>query len=227
MIAIVCAMENELAFYKLKLENLITVTHSNQEFLTGDLSGKKVVLTKCGIGKVNSAVITTILIQNFKPSVIINTGIAGGVKPLQTGDIFIANNFVYGDFNLEVFGYAKGQVPGMEQFFESSSKHSSLFKEYLNSTNVSFKDGLVVTQDSFITSLSQLNGLSDKLIASDMEGASMAHTCKLFDIPFLSIRIISDVIDNEKQIDNYQEFEDEAAKLSSKITYKFLRDSKI
>lgn len=224
MIAIVCAMENEISFYKLKMENQITSTIYNQEFFTGELGGCKVVLTKCGIGKVNSAIITTLLIQEFKPSLIINTGIAGGVKPLNTKDIFVANNFMYGDFDLQMFGYAKGQVPGQEQLFVASTKHTNSFKKYLKSTDVDFKEGLIVTQDSFITSLNQLDGVNEINIATDMEGASMAHTCNIFNIPFLSIRIISDVIDNDKQIDNYQAFEDEAAKLSSKVTYKFLRD---
>lgn len=227
MIAIICAMENEISFYKIKLENLITNTILNQEFYTGEINGSQVVLTKCGIGKVNSSVITSLLIQNFKPSLIINTGIAGGCNPLNTNDIFVANDFVYGDFNLEIFGYAKGQVPGQPQKFNVSKKHVDIFKKYLLSSNIEFKEGLVVTQDSFITSISQLDGLKEDMIATDMEGASIAHTCALFNIPFLSIRIISDVIDNDNQIINYKAFEDEAAKLSSKITYKFLRDNKI
>lgn len=227
MIAIICAMENELSFYKLKLENIITTTVTNQEFLTGNIGNNKIVLTKCGIGKVNSAVITSLLIQNYKPKLIINTGIAGGCKPLETSDLFVANNFIYGDFNLEIFDYKKGQVPGFEQFFNASTKYTKLFKEYLSSTNVLFKEGLVVTQDSFITSMDQLNGIQSDVIASDMEGASIAHTCKIFNVEFLSIRIISDVINNENQITDYKSFEDEAAKLSSKITYKFLRDSNI
>lgn len=227
MIAIVCAMENEISFYKTKLENIITTTIFNQEFLTGEIGKNKIVLTKCGIGKVNSSVITSILIQNFKPKLVINTGIAGGINPLVTEDIFVANNFIYGDFDLEVFGYSKGQVPGMNQYFSSSSKYVTAFKKYLTETSVAFKEGLVVTQDSFITSLNQLKGIESNIIATDMEGASMAHTCEIFNVPFLSIRIISDVIDNESQISDYNAFEDTAAKLSSKITYKFLRDSNI
>lgn len=226
MIAIICAMENEIAFYKIKMENMITTTILNQEFLTGEVGGNKVVLTKCGIGKVNSSIITTLLIQNFKPSLIINTGIAGGVNPLNTNDIFIANNFVYGDFNLEVFGYSRGQVPGLNQFFTASNKHVESFKNYLTSIETKYQEGLIITQDSFVTSTDEIKEF-EGTIATDMEGASIAHTCTMFNIPFLSIRIISDVIDGNNQIEDYKSFEDAAAKLSSKITYKYLRDSKV
>lgn len=227
MIAIVCAMENEIIFYKTKIQNLVIEKKLDKEFLIGRIGENEVVLTKCGIGKVNSSIITSLLIQNYNPSLIINTGIAGGVKPLKTSDLFIADKFMYGDFDLQIFGYKKGQVPGCEPLFYSSKEHSTLLKNYLVDNSIIFNNGLVVTQDSFITSLNQLSGIDDEMIATDMEGASMAHTCTLFNVPFLSIRIISDVIDNEQQILNYQEFEDNAAKLSSEVSYNFLLKVKI
>lgn len=222
MIAIIGAMESEVTFYKKNLNNISIKNILNQEFYLGEIGNNKVVVTKCGIGKVSSSIVTSLVIKEFNPKLIINTGIAGGTLPLNTGDIFIANKYVYGDFDLKVFGYHKGQVPGCEQYFNASTEHSSSFKTYLKNSNIKFNEGLIITQDSFITSLSQINDFDYVGVATDMEGASMAHVCMFHNIPFFSVRIISDVIGSDSQVNNYDKFEIEAAKLSSEITFKFL-----
>lgn len=222
MIAIICAMESEISFYKTILSNSTLIIENNIEFLRGYVEGNELVLTKCGIGKVNSAVVASILINKFSPKLVINTGIAGGILPLVTNDIFVANEFMYGDFDLQVFGYKNGQVPGFNQKFVANLEYTLKFIEHLNTSNISYKQGLIVTQDKFITSLSQLSE-TNEIIATDMEGASIAHTCEIFKTPFLSIRIISDVIGSNDQVDDYNLFEKEAAELSSKITYNFIK----
>ncbi len=222
MIAIIGAMESEVIFYKENIKNVNIKTINNQEFYIGKIGKKDVVITKCGIGKVSSSIVTSIIINEFKPSLIINTGIAGGTSPLSTNDIFIADKYIYGDFDLTVFGYEKGQVPGCEKYFNSSIEHTTLFKNFLTNNAFSYKEGIIITQDSFITSMSQLTSFDNLGVATDMEGASIAHTCHLNNIPFFSIRIISDVIESDNQVINYEEFEIESAKLSSKITFDFL-----
>ncbi|MFI3329882.1 MAG: 5'-methylthioadenosine/adenosylhomocysteine nucleosidase [bacterium] len=227
MIAIICAMNNEIAFYKTVIKNLEVITHCNKEFFKGTIGDNEVVLTECGIGKVNSVINTSLLIHNFAPTVIINTGIAGGISPLETNDLFIGEEFVYGDFDLTMFNYEMGQVPGYEPRFVSETKYTSIFKKYLMDSNIKYTNGLIVTQDSFIKTIDQVSQFSNLKIATDMEGASIAHICKFYNISFFSIRIISDVIGSNNQISNYSEFEDKAAEHSSITTYNFLLKNKL
>ncbi len=223
MIAIIGAMSSEVEFYKTVMSNLQEKKINNHDFYLGTIGKSEICLTKCGIGKVSSSIVTSLLINNFNPKLIINTGIAGGVSPLCTNDIFIASNYIYGDFILpEYFGYENHQVPGYPQYYNSSNHYTNLIKDYFNNKSILFKDGTIVTQDSFITSMNQLDSY-DVNIATDMEGASIAHTCFFHNIEFFSIRIISDVIGSSNQIDNYAVFEDEAAKISSQVTYEFLK----
>ncbi len=227
MIGIICAMDVELALYKKLIKDIKLEVSKHVSFFTGKIGENDVVLTECGIGKVNSTINASLLIQLYNPTLIINTGIAGGVNPLQTSNIFIADNFVYGDFDLRVFNYKFGQVPNYEQFFTSSSIHTTLFKDYLTKSNIDYSNGLIITQDSFIKSLEQISEFKNNKIATDMEGASLAHVCKFYNIPFFSIRIISDIINSDEQISNYSEFESAAASLSSKVTFEFLLTNKL
>lgn len=225
MIGIICAMECEIELYKDKIDNCKIININNINFYTGYIGGNEVVISECGIGKVNSSINCSLLIQNFKPKLIINTGIAGGITPLQPNDLFLANEFVYGDFDLRLFGYELGQVPKYDTKFKSNQSYLDSFKTHLNKDKITFKEGLIVTQDSFINSIDQVSNFSSSLMASDMEGASLAHTCKFYDVAFFSIRIISDVIGGEKQKESYDSFEVKAANLSSLISYNFLKEN--
>lgn len=222
MIAIIGAMESEIVFYKKNIKNINIKNIFNHEFFIGTIGNVDVVVVKCGIGKVSSSIVTSLVINEFNPKLIINTGIAGGTDPLTTGSIFIANKYVYGDFDLTIFNYPKGQVPGCDHYFVVDNNYNNLFKQYLNDNKLKFNEGLIVTQDSFITKLSQLDAFEKYNVATDMEGASMAHTCQKYNIPFFSIRIISDIIESNSQVENYDIFEEQAAMLSSKITFEFL-----
>lgn len=223
IIGIIAAMEPEIQFtisaLKDKKEHLI----SNITFYEGTIGNHKVIVSLSGIGKVNSAINTTLLINNFKPDVIINSGIAGGSKELSTFDFVIADKLTYSDFDCQVFNYEFGQVPQMPVYYFSDSNLKEKLEAYLTSKNISFKNSIVLTADSFRLSVSEIKNNVSTSFATEMEGTSIAQTCYKLNTPFLSFRIISDILDSENHIEEYNEFEKKSAQLSSEVIVNFIQ----
>lgn len=223
IIGIIAAMEPEINFTISALEDKKEHLISNITFYEGTIGNHKVIVSLSGIGKVNSAINTTLLINNFKPDVIINSGIAGGSKELSTFDFVIANKLTYSDFDCQVFNYEFGQVPQMPLYYFSDSNLKEKLEAYLTSKNISFKNSIVLTADSFRLSASEIKNNVSTSFATEMEGTSIAQTCFKLNTPFLSFRIISDILDSENHIEEYNEFEKKSAQLSSEVIVNFIQ----
>ena len=223
IIGIIAAMEPEIKFTISALEDKKEHLISNITFYEGTIGNHKVVVSLSGIGKVNSAINTTLLINNFKPDVIINSGIAGGSKELSTFDFVIADKLTYSDFDCQVFNYEFGQVPQMPLYYFSDSNLKEKLEAYLTSKNISFKNSIVLTADSFRLSASEIKNNVSTSFATEMEGTSIAQTCFKLNTPFLSFRIISDILDSENHIEEYNEFEKKSAQLSSEVIVNFIQ----
>ena len=223
IIGIIAAMEPEIQFTISALEDKKEHLISNITFYEGTIGNHKVIVSLSGIGKVNSAINTTLLINNFKPDVIINSGIAGGSKELSTFDFVIANKLTYSDFDCQVFNYEFGQVPQMPLYYFSDSNLKEKLEAYLTSKNISFKNSIVLTADSFRMSASEIKNNVSTSFATEMEGTSIAQTCYKLNTPFLSFRIISDILDSENHIEEYNEFEKKSAQLSSEVIVNFIQ----
>lgn len=226
MIGIIGAMSTEVDSLIAKIENPQIESISCFSFIRGTIYNKDVVVLKSGIGKVASAVGGALLIQNYKPSFIINTGIAGGVSPLKSEDIVISKNLSYGDVDATVFGYKLGQVPQMPYFYEADDVYLSKIEEILKSNGYNYKIGHAVTSDSFITSLDMVHSEHFENMICEMEGASIAQACYMLKVPFVSIRYISDILGEASQIDNYNDFENKMAYRSCDIILDITRDLK-
>ena len=123
MIGIIGAMEEEVAILKDKLTDMNEISVAHVKFYRGKLNSKEVVLTQSGIGKVNAAISTTLLIEKFNPNLIINTGSAGALdESLSVGDMLISNDVVYHDVDATAFGYKQGQIPQMPLEFKSDQE---------------------------------------------------------------------------------------------------------
>lgn len=223
IIGIIAAMEPEINFTISALEDKKEHLISNITFYEGTIGNHKVIVSLSGIGKVNSAINTTLLINNFKPDVIINSGIAGGSKELSTFDFVIADKLTYSDFDCQVFNYEFGQVPQMPLYYFSDSKLKEKLEAYLTNKNISFKNSIVLTADSFRLSASEIKNNVSTSFATEMEGTSIAQTCFKLNTPFLSFRIISDILDSENHIEEYNEFEKKSAQLSSEVIVNFIQ----
>ena len=120
-IAIIGAMEEEVALLRdaMEVEEVRTIAHV--EFTKGKLNHREVVLLKSGIGKVNVAIATTLLFEHYNIDYVINTGSAGGLhEEANIGDVVISTGTLYHDVDVTGFNYAYGQVPGMPAIYESN-----------------------------------------------------------------------------------------------------------
>ena len=223
IIGIIAAMDPEINHIINSLNNKIEHNVKGINIYEGTIGSHRVVVSLSGIGKVNSAINTTLLINLFNPDLIINSGIAGGSKELQTGDFVIANSLTYSDFDCQVFNYEFGQVPGMPQHYYINEKYRKLLENFLNKNNINYKNTIVLTADSFRMSAVEIKNNVTSSFATEMEGTSIAQTCYKFNTPFLSFRMISDILDSENHIEEYSKFERECAELSSKVIVNFIK----
>src|SRR5690606_28131087 len=115
------------------------------EFTTGTYQGQEIVLLKSGIGKVNAAMSTTILLQHYKPDLVINTGSAGGFdENLEVGSIVISSEVRHHDVDVTAFGYEMGQVPQMPAAFQSNTELIELAeKAVMELENLPYAIGLI------------------------------------------------------------------------------------
>nr|WP_136251853.1 5'-methylthioadenosine/S-adenosylhomocysteine nucleosidase [Ningiella ruwaisensis] len=220
-IAIIGAMEEEITLLKSKLDALETLNVSHLEVFSGSLDGHQIYLVQSGIGKVASAMATTLLIHQFSPDLVINTGSAGGFDPeLNIGDIVIADALMYHDVDVSHFGYDKGQVPAMPKQYVADSKASSLAFEAAQSLDgIQVKTGLICSGDSFIGSDEAANQIKQDfpdMKAVEMEGASIAQTCHMMNTPCVVIRSLSDIAGKTSTV-SFETYLETAAKHSAML----------
>lgn len=220
MIGIIIAMDEELNALKkyLKINNERKIY--NLSFLESEIKDKKCVIVKCGIGKVNAARTTQILIDNYKIDYIINIGVAGGLKNTQIGDIVIASKLVQYDFDITKFNHELGFITGVGKYINCDEK---LINKAINIKGHKTSLGIIATGDTFITSIEQSKFIEKEFnaLAVEMEGAAIAQICYLCNIPFMIIRSISDNPNNDNQVD-FENFLDTSSSKVAEFVNKLL-----
>jgi adenosylhomocysteine nucleosidase len=222
-IAIIGAMEEEVELLKSKMTNKETIEKAGSEFTTGLMDGQDIVLLKCGIGKVNAAVGTTLLNEIYKPNVVINTGSAGGFEQsLNVGDIVVSTEVRYHDVDATVFGYEYGQVPRMPASYQPDDKLVAIAEKSAKEIeDVQVVKGLITSSDSFMDSAERVQFVRDQfpiVKAAEMEAGAIAQVCHQFEVPFVIIRSLSDIAgkdDNSKV--TYEQFLEKASVNSARL----------
>lgn len=153
-IGIIGAMEVEVASLKEQMKDIQVTRKASMEFYSGIIEGKNVVVVRSGIGKVNAAVCTQILIDDFKAEVVINTGIAGSLNAdINIGDIVVSTDLIHHDMNAVAFGYPVGQIPQMEAFsFHSDDALRALAVKACKEANPDIEvfEGRIASGDQFV-----------------------------------------------------------------------------
>ncbi|CEH35462.1 5'-methylthioadenosine/adenosylhomocysteine nucleosidase [Romboutsia lituseburensis] len=227
-IGIIGAMDEEVDILVELMNIEETIEKASLKFYKGTLEGKEIVLVRCGIGKVNSALCAQILISEFDVDAVVNTGVAGALhSDLGVYDIVISTDAIQHDFDATVFGYKKGIVPRMENsiFIADERLVEAAYKSSVEETKThKVVKGRVVSGDIFISS----KELKDELVkefnayCGEMEGAAIAHVCSLNNTPFVIIRAMSDKADGTADV-VYEEFVQDAAHNSKDIVVNMLK----
>ena len=227
---IIGAMDSEIETLLSHLENKKEEKKYGLTFYLGKLKNYEVIIVKCGIGKVNAGRTTQVLISEYSPKYIINTGIGGGLnQQLKIGDIVISTDLIQHDFDVTAFGYAKGYMfigdkkepTKYVADKELSEKIKKVLEKIKEGRNI-FK-GRILTGDLFVSSKEKREQLVQDFdgFCCEMEGAAIAQVAFLNNIPFAVLRLISDMPDG-KGPEDYNAFEKEAARLSSLALELFL-----
>ncbi len=223
-IGIIVAMDKEFAQLATLLDHQEKEVHSQNEFILGSVEEKDIVLQKCGIGKVNSAIGTVEMIRNYHPDLIISSGCAGGADTqLNVGDVVVATQCVYHDAYCGD-NVAFGQIMGMPERYDTSQE---LIDKALSMTcKETIRAGLTVSGDWFVDSREKMQDIIyhfPEAKAVDMESCSVAQTCYLYNTPFVSFRIISDVPLKDCKAAQYFDFWASMADGSFDVTRNFLK----
>jgi len=205
-IAIIAAMNEEVESIKSLMTDISIKEIFELQFITGKINKKDVVLVKCGVGKVNAARTTQILIDNFGIEYVMNVGTAGSLnEKIEIGDIVIAQKLVQHDFDITAGGHEKGYISGIGKYLYSDKTLIEKANDTINQMNEKFNQfiGTIATGDIFVQELGVKEKIQKEFNADcvEMEGASIAQVCTLDNIPFIVIRAISDKPNGHNSID--------------------------
>jgi len=204
------------------LEDVTTKQHGGTEITSGRYKGHEVILTESGIGKVAAASATALMIDNFEPDLVVNTGSAGALDPdLKIGDEVIGTQVAYSDVDVTVFGYAYGQVPNKPLYYEADP---TVVKDFEQLAPV--KEGLIVSGDQFVQDTAKKRILTHfpEALVAEMEAAAVAQVAYQFGTPFIVLRGVSDLANGDSGV-VFDDYVVEAGRASAKLLLSYL-DSK-
>lgn len=230
MIGLISAMEEELVRLRERFEPDQVVKQAGLEFFFGELAGQKVVLLRCGVGKVNAAVATQLLIDRFGVDAVLFTGLAGSLVPhLERGDIVVSNMVVQHDIDLTAFGRRPGEIPDLARMIDADPKLVHMAADAAEAVIAKAGEkrqvmvGTIATGDSFVSDPERIRWLQREFgaVATEMEGGAVGQVCQMNKVPFVVIRVISDGAGGGAA-GEFIMFLDEASDLTCRIVTKCL-----
>lgn len=221
VIGLIGAMDEEVELLLAQLENKETTVKAGVTYAAGTIDGQQVVVCKSGVGKVNAAVTTQILINTFGVSKVLFTGVAGALHPeLNIGDIVISSSCMQHDMDVTPLGFARGVIPYQEVSDFPADLHLIELAEEACKQQAAghFIIGKVLSGDQFIASRETVQTLYEELggACAEMEGSAVAQVCYMNSVPYVVIRSMSDKADGSAHV-NFPEFTVKASKLSHEI----------
>ncbi|RKN86680.1 5'-methylthioadenosine/adenosylhomocysteine nucleosidase [Paenibacillus ginsengarvi] len=226
-IGLIGAMVEEVERIEERLENETVTERAGIRFREGLFCGKPVVLCKSGVGKVNAAVCTQILIDGFGVDAVIFTGVAGALDPsLDIGDIVISTDCQQHDMDVTPLGFPRGTIPYADSsVFAADASLIALAAEASEKLEQGHTvQGRVLSGDQFIADRNTVKLLHEELggACTEMEGAAVAQVCAMNGTPYVVIRSMSDKADGSAHV-NFAEFTVKAADRSFRIVEHMVR----
>ncbi|WP_080958072.1 MULTISPECIES: 5'-methylthioadenosine/adenosylhomocysteine nucleosidase [Lacticaseibacillus] len=223
-VGVICAMEEEIRTLLARQTQQKETVIASQHYFEGKIGDVDVILVQSGIGKVQAAMTAALLLATYKPDVVINTGSAGGIgHGLAIGDVVISSGVAYHDVDATAFGYLPGQLPQQPQIFEAGMSYVTQIQTAAAATGLTPKVGLIVSGDQFINgkeAIARILKTYPQALASEMEGAAVGQLAKEFHTPFVVIRAMSDVADEQSGVD-FDKFVIKAGEQSAAMLLQF------
>lgn len=212
-IVIIAAMEKELKLLFSLGGRIVHISHDDFEAYECELNSHKLIFAQCGIGKVNSALRTAQLISIYKPDLIINSGVAGGVDDsMKIGSVLVADRVTYHDVWCGP-GTQYGEADNCPLYFKPYERGLEILRKIKGELESKVHFGLICSGDKFITTPEEVHEIKyhfPEALGCDMESASIAQTCFKFEVPFMIIRVMSDMPGGGENISEYQNFWNDA-----------------
>ena len=201
MLGIIGAMDEEVQLLRAEMTDVRKAVTAEITVCQGSYKGTDIALAQSGIGKVNATICTQMLIDLYRPSKLVFSGVAGGLLPnMQAGDIIVASHVVQYDMDLTAFGRRHGETPGRDRLIEcdpdlvakATAAFDAAFEGVDGAPNLML--GTIASGDRFVQDTDTLRWLQREFaaLATEMEGAAFGYTCHLNGLPFAVIRALTD-----------------------------------
>ncbi|MBQ7779674.1 MAG: 5'-methylthioadenosine/adenosylhomocysteine nucleosidase [Clostridia bacterium] len=224
IIGIICAMNDEACGIIERMTEVTSEEISGVTFNRGKINGKDCVVAVCGIGKVFAALCAQTMILRYSPSLIINSGVAGGLhSSLKVCDVTVATSLVQHDMDTSPLGDPKGLISGINIInIPTDEEATARLTAAAKSCGINVINGVIATGDKFIASDDEKRSIVDSFsaIACEMEGGAIAQVCYVNKVPVCVMRAISDGGDDSATLD-YPTFARLASEQSVKVIMKF------
>lgn len=226
-IGLIGAMDEEIRLLLESMEDVQTSSVAGITYHEGKIGEKKVVLCKSGVGKVNAAVCTQVLVDHYHVDAVVFTGVAGALDPeLEIGDIVISKACMQHDMDVTPLGFARGIIPYQEtSIFPADPVLVELALQVSRRLfDGKAKEGLILSGDQFVADRELVKLLHGQLggTCTEMEGSAVAQVCHMNGLPYVVIRSMSDKADGSAHV-NFTEFTQLASKHSYQIVEGMLR----
>jgi len=203
-IGIICAIPNELRYFNFTEIPIQKI--AERTFYKGSHDKHELILVQSGLGKVNAAVVSTLLIEKFECELLLFSGVAGGIDPgIEIGEVIIGESLIQYDYgtlkNRELLPFRPGSIPTGESKNELEYSLDPKIKHKIKVSLPNVRMGIILTGDVFLQCEETQKELFEKYGAQaiDMEGAAVAQVAEQFGIPAIVVRCLSDLAGADSQ----------------------------
>ena len=220
MIGVICAMEKEKEPFLKLMSDIHEEIVCEHLYQIGKINDKEICLTVSNIGKVASAIVCTQMMDHFNINLVINCGVAGGLKDEEElMDIVVCNRLTYHDWIEDTINGRKASFENNMYSFVCDPQYALKAKQIGEGKyNIIYGDG--VSGDMFVTKneVARIIESYPSAYMADMESGSIAQCCECYKVPYLIIRCLSDIVTKENNIDTYFEVVMAAAEKAAQFT---------
>ena len=202
------------------------IDYAGNKYYKAKYNGMELIIAYSKIGKVNSALTASTMIEKFGVNVMLFSGVAGAINEnLKIGDLIIATKLCQHDLDIVAFGHPYGYVPESKIFIDTDERLNNIAKDVAKKLNLKLIDGIIATGDQFIADAKRKEWIKATFNADaiEMEGASVGFVCDALGVPFFILRAISDSADMDAGFD-FDKFLEGSAKNSAEFLIKMLEE---